>query len=693
MLRLCKSTTLKTSRALTCNSLLATARSATLMSLSRTFSVSALTLEYNNDRRGNDRYNNNNKFSNDRYSNNNKFSNDRFSRNNNWGGNRRNNERRGNRKGTGQGEFDQRRNTSSTRGPEGDGLKGLPEYERIKDLDNVDLSVLCSKDGAASQGDFSSVETESLAEHKILSRVLVNSLTDNRGYKSLTAVQAQTLVPILRGDSVVVRAKTGTGKTAAFSIPSIQHVIEAVKNGEKGVKALIISPTRELAQQIADEISAITSWGEMRQLLTVCMVGGLSKQGQIRHAFEGRKKADIIVATPGRLFDVLQVPGIGEEFAHLKIKVLDEADRLLDIGFADSLRDIDNELKKYSETGFQTLLFSATIDRAVRQFASAELGAKAKVIDTVPKNEPEAHELVNQKVIVTNSWEEMYPAAFEAISEAQKAAVEENKEVFKGIVFMPTVPSCDHFTDIMKHAMADAPVGEKQSSRLQVMTLHGQMTQAARQRIADKFRKSDNALLITTDVVARGMDFPGVSHVFQLGAPRDVASYVHRIGRTGRIGNKGDAALLITQHEKGYLRDLKTRNINIENVGSYKKTDGGDPELAIKNAVEFLAHDDEFKQTVVNGILSSFAHIRKEYGVNGHEYLRDNARMAETFGLDEYRPGHSLVRTWGAHREAPRQRYWDRDNSSASGFARRSQQQNRRGGNSYGGNNNNSRRY
>ncbi|KAF5094658.1 hypothetical protein D0Z03_002018 [Geotrichum reessii] len=692
MLRLCKSSIFKTSRLLACSTPLAAARPSVLASFNRAFSGSVVTLEYNNDRRGNGQFRfNNDRNSNDRYGNNNKFNNDGYNRNRSWGGNRRNNDRRGNRKGTGQGEFDQRRNTSSNNGPEGDGLKGLPEYERVKDLENVDLSVLCSKDGASSKGDFSSVETESLAEHKILSRVLVNSLTDNRGYKSLTAVQAQTLVPILRGDSVVVRAKTGTGKTAAFSIPSIQHVIEAVKNDETGVKALIISPTRELAQQIADEISAITAWGEMRKLLTVCMVGGLSKQGQIKHAFEGRKKADIIVATPGRLFDVLQVPGIGEEFANLKIKVLDEADRLLDIGFADSLRDIDNELKRYSDNGFQTLLFSATIDRAVRQFASAELGSKAKVIDTVPKNEPEAHELVNQKVVVTNSWEEMYPAAYKAISEAQKMAVEENNEIFKGIVFMPTVPSCDHFTDIMKHAMADAPVGQKQTSRLQVMTLHGQMTQAARQRVADKFRKSDNALLITTDVVARGMDFPGVSHVFQLGAPRDVASYVHRIGRTGRIGNKGDAALLITQHEKGYLRDLKSRNISIEDVTTYKKSDEAEHEEVIKSAVDFLAHDDEFKETVISGILSSFAHLRKEYNVNGREYLRDNARVAETFGLEDYRPGQSLVRTWGAHRDAPRQRYWDSNNSSASGFARRGgQQQNydRRGNN-----NQNRRRY
>lgn len=675
MLRLCNLRLLKTSLIKTAQPINASAllRTTAVVNLARPFSSSVISLEGYRGPRNNDRYSQDNR---DR----------RSGGYDNWGGNRNMNRRdnfrgnnrgnnRGRRQGSGQGDFDSARNTSKHKGPEGDGLGGLPEYERLKELEDVNLSTLCSKEGSEKSGDFSSVETASLAEHKILSRVLVNSLTENRGYKSLTDVQAQTLVPILRGDSVVVRAKTGTGKTAAFAVPSIQHVLEAIHNKEDGVKALIVSPTRELAQQIADEISAITAYGEMRNLLTVCMVGGLSKGGQLKHAFEGRKKADIIVATPGRLFDILQMPGVGKEFANLKIKVLDEADRLLDIGFADSLRDIDIELRQHCTTGFQTLLFSATIDRAVRQFASAELGTKAKIIDTVPKNEPEAHELVNQKAIITDNWSEMYPAAYSAIKEAQLVSQDTGKEIFKGIVFMPTVPSCDHFAEILEHCIVDS--GEGRTQRVQVLVLHGQMTQSARQRVADKFRKSNNALLVTTDVVARGMDFPNVSHVFQLGTPRDVASYVHRIGRTGRIGHNGDAALILTRHEKGYLNDLSNRNINIENVVSYK----GEEEHhdKIKDAVDFLAHEDELKENVVHGILSSFAHLRKEYKIDGREYLNDNIKVAEAFGLDSgYKPSQSLYKTWSAHRAPPRQRYWDRDDSSASSFARRGQYSKRR---------------
>lgn len=690
MLRLCKSNLLRTAfvQAARPARVGALTRTTSLLNLVRPFTANAISLEGyrgskdfdsrdNRQNRGNNfpRYDRNDRNDrNDRYDryDRNDRSDRGFSRNNNSrGGNRGGNR---SRRGGGSGDFDSGRNTARNKGPEGDGLGGLPEYERVKELDSVDLSVLCSKEGSASAGDFSSVETASLAEHQILSRVLVNSLTENRGYKSLTAVQAQTLVPILRGDSVVVRAKTGTGKTAAFSVPSIQHVIEAVRNKEQGVKALIVSPTRELAQQIADEISAITSYGEMRSLLTVCMVGGLSKSGQLKHAFEGRKKADIIVATPGRLYDILQMPGVGEEFANLKIKVLDEADRLLDIGFADALRDIDIELRKYSDKGFQTLLFSATIDRSVRQFASSELGSKAQIIDTVPKNEPEAHELVNQKAIITDNWSEMYPAAYSAIKEAQTMARESGKEIFKGIVFMPTVPSCDHFSDILKHTLADE--GTSGAQRAQVLVLHGQMTQGARQKVADKFRKSNNAVLVTTDVVARGMDFPNVSHVFQLGTPRDVASYVHRIGRTGRIGHNGDAALILTKHEKGYLKDLSQRNINITDVVSYKGEE--EHHEKIQDAVHFLAHDDEVKENVVHGILSSFAHLRKEYRVDGREYLRDNLKVANTFGLSsDYKPSQSLYKSWGAHRAPPRQKFWDRDNSSASGFARRGQRSKR----------------
>lgn len=624
----------------------------------------------------------------------------------------------------GQSDFDAGRNTARNQGPEGNGLMGLENYERVKELDGVSLIQLAQEDAAAnaqegeaeavkdaSKADFSEVKTQLLADHKILSPTLVNSLIHNRKYLSLTQVQSHTMIPILRGDSVVVRAKTGTGKTAAFSVPSIQHVLDALEEGKKaetpeekeksqGVKAVIISPTRELAQQIADEISAITSFGNMRQILTVCCVGGVSKYNQIKHAFRGRKPADIIVATPGRLYDLLQEPEVAPFFKNVKIKVLDEADRLLDIGFSVQLEDIDNILNEISSNGnFQTLLFSATIDRRVKDFAKRELGKNGKLIDTVPKDEPEAHTLVDQSALLCESWEHIYPATYVEISNSLREMSEHNKEhtdkmQFKGIIFMPTVPAVDHYAQVLRTAYKldeSLPADAKPK----VLTIHGQMTQAARQRAADVFRKGkEPTLLITTDVVARGMDFPGVSHVFQMGTPRDAASYVHRIGRTGRIGHSGKAFLIMTDFEKPYLRELGKKNIKISNIRQFENAEVEDSEevdnqgVTVKDhvarltkAVDFLDTTSEELVDIASGIVSSYGYMRKDFGVNGHEFLNANQGFgSKLFKVDSFRWPQRVVTTWGAAGNR-RKNFWDSgrgsSNRNTSRFASR-------GGNSDG---------
>lgn len=659
---------------------------------------------------------------------------DRNSRggNNNFRGrnNRNNNNRGGNnnngpRRGMGQSDFDASRNTSKRGGPEGDGLLGMEDYARVTELKEVDLPQIAKQEASGevegsedSGNDFSKVKTKLLSEHKILSQALVNSLTENRKYLSLTEVQSQTIVPILRGDSVVVRAKTGTGKTAAFAIPSIQLVLDDILAGKnnreagadedlKGVKAIIVSPTRELAQQIADEISAITSYGPMRDILTVCLVGGVARGPQLRHAFGGKKAADIIVATPGRLYDVLQEPGVGDHFKNLKIKVLDEADRLLDIGFSQQLHDIDTVLNDFSKNGaYQTLLFSATIDRRVREFARAELGKNAKVIDTVSADEPEAHTLVNQSVVFCDSWNEVYPATYVEISQSLKDTLAANVElqdqgepekVYKSIIFMPTVPSVDHFAKVLGTAFKlDEDVSKKNKPR--VYALHGQMSQAARQRAADEFRKLKTpTILITTDVVARGMDFPNVSHVFQMGSPRDVASYVHRIGRTGRIGNHGNATMIITKYEKPYLKDLEKRNIRMQNVRTFKHSvteeEEGDitsHQERLKTAFDFIDNDAEETVRIVEGILSSFAYMRKDFGVNGREYLDSHGPLTEFFNLKDHEWSPRLKESWRFHEANTRSRYWDSrsrgyDNDRTSSFASRGSRNNNRN-NNYGNN-------
>lgn len=621
------------------------------------------------------------------------YDNDRgFDSNRRYGNDRRSNSRgRGgnNRKGSGQSDFDSQRNTARNSGPEGDGLMGLENYERTRSLENVSLIELAKEDALKNQklnedgsviedseevvstnDDFSKVKTQLLIDHKILSPVLANSLIHNRKYLSLTEVQSQTIIPVLRGESIVVRAKTGTGKTAAFSIPAIQHVLDAIQeskaeNGEDkkasmGVKALIISPTRELAQQIADEISAITSYGPMREILTVCFVGGISKGSQIRHAFRGRKPADIVVATPGRLYDVLQEPGIAPFFANVKIKVLDEADRLLDIGFSDQLADIDEVLNSISNSGkFQTMLFSATIDRRVKEFAKRELGAGGKLVDTVPENEPEAHTLVDQSVLICNSWKDIYPATYHEISKSLKEVLASNaegeKKIFKGIIFLPTVPSVDHYAQVLRVAFKtdeNIPAG----SRPRVLTIHGKMTQGARQRASDDFRKrNEPTILITTDVVARGMDFPNVSHVFQMGTARDAASYVHRIGRTGRIGHSGKASLIMTKFEQPYLKDLERKNINLKNIRHFAKFSEDNAEAVadverLEKAIEFVDLSPEELVDIANSIVTSYSYMRRGYRVDGLAYLDANAQFPQhLFKMPDFKWAPRIIQSWGAY--------------------------------------------
>ncbi|PRT55462.1 hypothetical protein B9G98_03082 [Wickerhamiella sorbophila] len=515
-----------------------------------------------------------------------------------------------------------------------DGLMGMPDY----DLDKESLAtlkyedLLPEEDLEAKEG-LSGVPTEALAEKRLLFRPLVNSLVKNRSYERLTPVQARTLLPILNNQSVVVRAKTGTGKTAAFAIPTIQKVLEAHRQGinQGKVKAVIISPTRELAQQIADEIYKIVNFGGLDDITVQCFVGGLSKQAQLRQAnlFEGSRKppCDIIVATPGRLMDILEEPGVLDKCDQLIFKVFDEADRLLDIGFERILGDIRDKLAQVTPKDHEVplLLFSATADANVLNFARDEFGSRVKVVDTVPKNEPTANELVDQTAVVCPTWAEVYEATVHRIITDYEAA-QANKESLKAIVFMPTVAMVDNFERILKQA-----VGRTSPLRNLIMAIHGQRSQSSRQVRSDKFRKMHDAVLITTDVVARGMDFPKVSHVIQCGIPPDVASYVHRIGRTARIGNRGKSYMYLTNHVRAYLKSLARENIKPK-LETFKQ----DPEFHEKfvSVVPSSVVDETEANELMNSLMSYMSMLKSRYNVSAGDFVKDMQPFVELYGLE-----------------------------------------------------------
>lgn len=526
-----------------------------------------------------------------------------------------------------------------------DGLRGEKNYEIDRDaLNSLKWTDLIPEDAREVEG-MSPVPTGVLATRRLLNLPLVNSLIYNRRYEWLTPVQAQTLLPILKGESVVVRAKTGTGKTAAFAIPTLQKVLEAGPQGRGKVKAVIISPTRELAQQIADEIFKMTQYGGMNFIKVQALVGGLSKERQLRQAGllgkGGGPVADIIVATPGRLNDVLEDEKVLERFSNIVFRVFDEADRLLDIGFERILAQIRDKLESVTgDREVPMLLFSATADRTVRNFAQDQFGDRVRIVNTIPRDEPTANELVDQHATLCPSWREVYEGAAAAIIKAHEDSKLPDARPFKAIVFLPTVAMVENFTYLLR-ALLPASIRKYTSA------LHGKVSQSSRQHRADKFRRDPEGILVTTDVVARGMDFPFVTHVFQLGVPPDVASYVHRIGRTARIGNRGESQLFLTGHMRQYLGSLKREGIKPQ-VHPYDPISNEFREEFQKVARRLT--DEEFKE-MVNSLLAYMAVLKSQFNIYPSDFMRGMKVFAEMFGHDHLPLTQANKVTWSS---APR---------------------------------------
>jgi len=540
----------------------------------------------------------------------------------------------------------------------GDGLMGKPGYDIDHDaVRNMKWTDLIPQGDSAPKPEMagvSPVPTQELANRRLLSLPLVNSLVHNRNYEWLTPVQAQTLLPILRDESVVVRAKTGTGKTAAFAIPILQKVLEAKAAAkddvtkQNKVSALVVSPTRELAQQIADEIFKITQFGGLSHIKVQSLVGGVAKPMQLQAAGlapgnRGRtsKVADIIVATPGRLRDVLDEPGVAEKFSDLHARVYDEADRILDIGFEREMEEIKDIIDEVStKDDVPLLLFSATADRTMRDFARRQYGDRVRVVDTVPKNEPTANELVEQYAVSGSNWADVYEAASREMLNSQRHA-EETGTNFKAVVFLPTTAMVDHYEQVLRNLFRKTP--RSRETVLPVLGIHGGRKQQSRQNRSDQFRKANNAILITTDVVARGMDFPQVTHVFQLGPPPDVASYVHRIGRTARIGNSGKSYLYYPKHVRGYIDALARENIKPE-LSIYTS----DPEFRDQFALPFErgTADSEEAEELVRSLMSYMSVLKSKYSMNANEFLRDMEPFVHLLGLEKLKLAGSQQQAW-----------------------------------------------
>ena len=331
------------------------------------------------------------------------------------------------------------------------------------------------------------------------------SAVRSEGYESPTPIQAQAIPFALEGRDIMASAQTGSGKTAAFLLPTLQKLTKRSEKPGKGPRALVLTPTRELAAQV--EKNALAYAKNMRWFRTVSIVGGASFGYQTRAL---SKPVDLIVATPGRLMDLMQSGKV--DFARLEVLILDEADRMLDMGFIDDIETI----VEATPTDRQTLLFSATWD-----------GAVGKLARKLTKN-PEIIEV--ERVDDQGKIEEQLLYCDD---------MRHKNRLLDHILRDANIDQCVIFTSTK--AMTEVIADDLYEKGFAANCLHGDMPQGWRNRTLMDLRKGRCKILVATDVAARGIDVPTITHVINYDLPKQAEDYVHRIGRTGRAGRTGIA--------------------------------------------------------------------------------------------------------------------------------------------------------
>ncbi|KAF7553074.1 hypothetical protein G7046_g7199 [Stylonectria norvegica] len=376
----------------------------------------------------------------------------------------------------------------------------------------------------------------------------LRAIIDDLGYDTMTPVQAKTINPALKGTDIVAQAKTGTGKTIAFLLPLLQRMVEedpslAGKQARRAARAddirgIVLSPTRELAEQIAAEARRLV---QHTGLVVQCAVGGTDRRQMMSQT--RRQGCHLLVATPGRLNDLLQDSSSGIDAPNLAALVLDEADRMLDVGFERELNEIVKCLPSPEEKVRQTMLVSATIpDDVIRLARTMVRPEDFEFVQTIPENESLTHDKVPQHIVPVSSWNNVFPALFELMErEAQIARDNPDLLPFKAIVYFNTTSLVELAGEIAFQRRRNNTNGHPMSSYI----IQSKLSQQQRQKAADMFRQAKSGVLLSSDVTARGMDFPNVTHVIQVDTPRDRESYIHRLGRTGRQDKEGQGWLLI----------------------------------------------------------------------------------------------------------------------------------------------------
>ena len=356
-----------------------------------------------------------------------------------------------------------------------------------------------------------------------LAEPLLRAIRD-QGYDTPTPIQVQAIPAVLKGGDLLAGAQTGTGKTAGFVLPMLQRLTvgKPVQDarGRKAIRCLILTPTRELAAQVEE---SVRTYGKYLPLTSMVMFGGVGMQPQINAL---RKGVDILVATPGRLLDHQQQGTL--DLRNVEIFVLDEADRMLDMGF---IHDIKKVLAIVPPKK-QSLLFSATFSDEIKALADRLL------------NEPALIEVARRNATAENIAQKVHPVGRDRKKELLAHLIRQG-DWHQVLVFMRTKHGCNRLTDYLN------------DQRITAMAIHGNKSQGARTKALADFKTGELQVLVATDIAARGIDIDMLPHVVNFELPNVPEDYVHRIGRTGRAGATGEAISLACMDEEIFLKDIE----------------------------------------------------------------------------------------------------------------------------------------
>lgn len=354
-----------------------------------------------------------------------------------------------------------------------------------------------------------------------LSEPLLRAL-QKEGYTEPTPIQEQAIPYLLQRRDLIGLAQTGTGKTAAFALPVLQRLNELPKQtGKKrDIRALILAPTRELVSQISERFHA---YGHHANLKHMTIYGGVSQVPQVKQL---RRGVNIVIATPGRLLDLMNQGSV--RLDHIDMLVLDEADRMMDMGFLPDIRRIVSKVPAQR----QTILFSATMSPDIQKIAAEFLNDPVEVA-VAPESTPV--ETIDQQVYFVEK-DNKRKLLLHLLSE---------HDMRRTLIFMRTKHSANKLTEQLN------------SANIKSQAIHGDKTQRARELALADFRSGKTNILVATDIAARGIDVDDVTHVINYDLPNETESYVHRIGRTGRAGAAGTALSFCSVGERGYLMDIE----------------------------------------------------------------------------------------------------------------------------------------